>query len=483
MLQIFRDKAQSTFIQAIVLVIALVFIFWGVGTNMMSNREAAIVVNDEEISFQDYQKVYDQLLSNYRQQFGGSVPEELLQNLGLSQQVKNQLIQGSLLRQGATAMGLMASADEVQRRIQGMVQFQENNFFNIEKYKSTLKNNRLTPHTFEANMRYDMLSGKAVASIGGFAAIVSDTEILDRFQQDKESISILFTKISPSDFQAKVNVEEEKILAWFDQNKEAYKTAPRIKLKFLSFSYDNETENLTVSDEQIESRYQENLDRYQIPEKRHARHILLKADENSSAETLTTQLAKAEEVRAKAIAGEDFTELARTFSEGPTKDTGGDLGNFSKGQMVKPFDDAVFSMQEGEISEVVKTRFGYHVILLEKILPATTQPLAEVREALLKEIKSSLARPAVFQKANAAYEGIIAAGSLQEYARLNPDAIILETDYFSRSALPEKLDKSPIIQDTAFSLKSGELSSLLESPDGYSILYAEAIEEPTIPEL
>ncbi len=118
MLQIFRDKAQSTFIQAIVLVIALVFIFWGVGTNMMGSREAAIVVNDEEISFQDYREVYDQLLSSYRQQFGGSIPEELLQTLGLSQQAKNQLIQGALLRQGATDMGLMASAPEVQRRIQ-----------------------------------------------------------------------------------------------------------------------------------------------------------------------------------------------------------------------------------------------------------------------------------------------------------------------------------------------------------------------------
>lgn len=483
MLQIFRDKAQSTFIQAVVLVIALVFIFWGVGTNMMNNREAAIVVNDEEISFQDYQQVYDQLLSNYRQQFGGSVPEELLQSLGLSQQVKNQLIQGALLRQGATAMGLMASAPEVQRRIQAMVQFQENNSFNLDKYKSTLKNNRLTPHKFEEDMRYDMLSSKAVSSIGDFATIVAETEILDKFQQDKESISLLFSKISPINFQDKVTIEEEKLLAWFEQNKETYKTAPRIKLKFLSFPYDSESKNITISDEQLEKSYQENLARYQVPEKRHARHILLKADENSSTETLASQLAKAEVVRAKAMAGEDFTVLAKTFSEGPTKDSGGDLGTFTKGQMVKPFDDAVFSMKEGEISEVVKTRFGYHVILLEEILPAATVPLAEVREELAKELKNKLARPAVFQKANDAYEGIIAAGSLQQYALINPDATIMETDFFSRSDFPKSLDNAPIIQDTAFSLKSGELSSLLESPGGYSILYAEAIQEPTVPSL
>ncbi len=483
MLQIFRDKAQSTFIQAIVLVIALVFIFWGVGTNMMGSREAAIVVNDEDISFQEYQQVYDQLLSNYRQQFGGSVPEELLQTLGLSQQVKNQLIQGALLRQGASTMGLLVPAPEIQRRIQNMVQFQDNSSFNIDKYKSILASNRLTPHKFEANMRYDMLSSKAVASIADFSTIVADTEILDRFQQDKESVSLLFAKLSPLDFHNKVAIEEEKIVTWFNLNTETYKTEPRIKLKFLSFPYKNEAGNLTISDEQIETSYQQNLNRYQEPEKRHARHILLKADENNSTEEHTTQLAKAEAVKAKAEAGDDFTTLAQNYSEGPTKESGGDLGSFTRGQMVKPFDDAVFLMKEGEISAVIKTRFGYHVILLEEILPATTLPLVDVREELTKELKNELARPSVFQKANDAYEGIIAAGSLHEYAQLTPDATILETDFFSRADFPEELDKAPIVRDTTFSLKNGELSSLLESPDGYSILYAEAIQEPTVPEL
>ena len=483
MLQIFRDKAQSTFIQGIVLVIALVFIFWGVGTNMMSNRESALVVNDEEISFQEYQQVYDKLLSSYRQQFGGSVPEELLQTLGLSQQVKNQLIQGTLLRQGATDMGLLASAPEVQRHIQGMVQFQENDAFNMDKYKSILTSSRLTPHKFEAGIGQDMLTGKVVTSIMDFSTIVADTEILDRYQQDKESVSLRFAKISPLDFQDKVNVEEEKMVAWFDQHKETYKSAPRLKLKFLSFPYGDEAENLTISDEQLENRYRQNLARYQTPEKRHARHILLKADENSSSTTHASQLATAEEVKAKAEAGENFITLAETYSEGPTKVNGGDLGSFSRGQMVKPFDDAVFLMQEGEVSEVVKTRFGYHVILLEEIFPATTRPLAEVQEELSKELQTELARPAVFQKANEAYEGIIAAGSLQEYARLTPDAAIRETDFFSRSEYPEELDKTPVIRDTAFSLKKGELSSLLESSAGYSILYAEAIQEPVVPEL
>jgi len=342
MLQIFRDKSQSVFIQAIVLVIALVFIFWGVGANMMDSREAAIVVNDQEISFQEYQSTYDKLLSSYRQQFGGSVPEELLQSLGLNEQVKSQLIQQALLRQGAEAMGILVSAPEVQTHIQEMAQFQVNDSFNMEKYKSLLASNRLTPHQFETSQRVDMLSAKGVQAIGSFATTVTDAEINDLFQQAKESVTLNFIKISPSDFIDNVVIEDDALAEWFAQNKENYKTDPLIKLKFLSFQYDADSEN-----------------------------------------------------------SED----------------------------------------------------------------------------------ASNTRAAVFQRANDAYEGIISAGSLQEYANIHPEVDIQETDFFSHLTPPATLDNSPVVQEKVFSLKTGELSSLIESPSGYSILYAEAIQAPEIPSL
>ncbi|RUM42176.1 MAG: hypothetical protein DSY80_07665 [Desulfocapsa sp.] len=333
MLQIFRDKAQSTFIQAVVLIIVLVFVFWGVGANMMDSRQSAIVVNGEDISFQQYQRAYDQLLSSYRQQFGGSIPEALMKSLGLARQVKTQLIQQALLRQGAQAMGLRVSGPEVQRHIQEMVQFRENGAFSMEKYKATLQSNRLTPHKFEASMRYDALSDKGVQAIGDFATTATDAEIADLYQQARESISLNFTVINPTSFIEQVTVNDEALQ---EKNKENYKTAPQIKLKFLSFSYDKENAN------------------------------------------------------SKAVA---------------------------------------------------------------------------------------------FKKANQAYEGIISAGSLQEFAKQHPESTILATDYFPQSNPPANIDKDPAIQQTAFALKAGELSSLLESPTGYSILFAEAVQAPKIPDL
>ena len=343
MLQIFRDKSQSMFIQAVVLVIALVFIFWGVGANMMDSREAAIVVNDEEISFQEFQRTYDQLLSTYRQQFGGSIPEALLDGLGLTAQAKSQLIQQALLRQGAASMGLLVSEPEVQRNIKEMVQFQENGSFDMAKYKTILSSNRMTPHKFEASMRYSSLSSKGVAAIENFSTVVTDAEIQDLFQQAKESVSLQFIKIVATDFTDKVTIEEEALATWFEENKERYKTDPKLKLKFLSFPYSKGSESADSGDEAM--------------------------------------------------------------------------------------------------------------------------------------------RAAVFQKANEAYENIIAAGSLQEYAKLHPEAEILETDYFTRRSVPDTLDNNPSVHNTAFSLKAGELSSLVESPAGYSILYAESIQEPEFPPL
>lgn len=343
MLQIFRDKSQSTFIQTVVMVIALVFVFWGVGANMMNQRKAAIVVNDEEISYQDYQRTYDRLLSSYRQQFGGSIPEELLQSLGLSEQAQNQLIQQVLLRQGSVAMGLLVSAPEIQKNIQETPQFQDNGAFSMEKYKALLASNHFTPHKYENSKRTDMLSTKGVRAIRNFATTITDAEINDLYQLSKEKVTLQFAKIVPSNFIDKVKVKEDTLATWFEQNKNNYKTNPKVRLKFLSFPYKDQTTKDGTTDETI--------------------------------------------------------------------------------------------------------------------------------------------RAAVFQKANDAYEGIISAGSLQEYAKLHPEAVILETDFFSKQAPPETLDKAPAVQNTAFTLKKGELSSLIESPDGYSILYAEAIQEPTIPSL
>lgn len=483
MLQILRKKAQSTFIQIIVVIIALVFIFWGVGTNMSGNRQAALVINGDEITFQEFQQAYDRAYQQLSDQFGGNVPKGLAETFGVKQQVINQLVQSTLLRQGAEEMGLQVSGQEIRKIIEEMVQFQQNGVFSMEQYKNVLAANRMAPTKFEASMQIDRLSEVAAREIGNFAAVATDFEIEELYSQVNEKIDLKYIKISPDHFSDKVVIEDAALLEWFETVKDNYKTEPQVKLRYLPFTYEAIGSKIEIDAAKVEEYYQNNLKNFQTPEQRHARHILFKAGDDDSATVHESQKKKAEEVLELALASEDFAALARQYSEGPSKDNGGDLGFFSRGSMVPDFENAAFTLQKGEVSPVVKTRFGYHIIQLEEIRPASTRPLEEVRTEIIKTLQRKEAETALaFQVANSAYEGIIGSGSLDKYGQDNPDVQILETDFFAKSNAPSELQQDAQFLDSAFALNKGELSSLIKGQSGYVILFAEDFKEPEIPE-
>jgi peptidyl-prolyl cis-trans isomerase D len=482
MLQILRKKAQSPLIQIIVVIIALVFIFWGVGTNMGKSNQAALSVNGEEISFQQYQQAYDRAYQQLSNQFGGNVPKGMVEKFGLKQQVINQLIQTALLRQGAAAMGIIVSGDEIRTFIQTMVQFQENGAFSMARYKAVLAANKMSPAKFEQSMRFDHLAEVASREIGRFGAIATDFEIQDIYSQINEKIAVKYTRISPADFVGKVVVNDEILTTWFETVKDKYKTDPRLKLNYLVFSYDEIGRMVTIDKTKIEEYYQDNLDSFKVPEQRHARHILFKAGAEDSAQIHQEKAEKAAEVLKLLKNGGNFIALAKEYSEDPAKNSGGDLGFFAAGQMVPAFDEVVFAMQPGTISDVVKTQFGYHIIKLEEIKPATTPTLAEVAGKITGILQRKEAESLAFQVANDAYEAIISAGSLAKYAEANPSIKLHQTDFFTKNDAPADLKNDPQFLDKTFDLNKGELSSLLKGQSGYAILFAEDKQEPEIPQ-
>jgi peptidyl-prolyl cis-trans isomerase D len=483
MLQFLRKKAQSLVIQIIVVIIALVFIFWGVGTNLMNRQEAAILVNGEEISFQDYQQAYEQAYARIAQQFGGTIPKGLAEGLNIKQQIINQLVQAALLRQGGMDMGLTVSGNEIQKEIEGMTQFQNNGSFDIERYKAILASNRLSPEKYEDSLRYDLMANKTMANISAFALEPTDFEIEDLYNLEKEAVFVSYTVVSPKTYLDEVEVEQAGLEQWFQENGTRYQTEKMVQLTYLPFIYKQVGEKVTIEAADIQGYYDQHLTEYQTPEKRHARHILFKATDGDPEDEHLKQQAMAEEIRARAENGEDFASLAREFSEGPSGPTGGDLGFFERGRMVKPFDDVVFSMETGTISEVVKTDFGYHVISLEEIQLAGIRPLEDVQAEIEDKLKLEQAKPLAFQLANSAYENIISAGSLAAFRDAYPETGAITTEFLARSAPPAGITSDPVFLDKAFSLKEGELSSLIETGEGYAIISATAIREPQVPEL
>ncbi len=469
--------------QAIVVIIALVFIFWGVGTQMMNRNNSAITINGEDISFQQFQKEYDQAQKRLRDRFNGSIPPGFAEKIGLKRQVINKFVQEALLRQGGTKMGLIVSPAEVQDQIQNMPVFQDNGAFSIKKYKLLLSRNGYSAHGFEDSIRFDDLSQKTLTAIEGFSSIVTDREIQDIYNMEKESVSVLFAKISPDSFSDKVVVNDKDLAAWYETVKDKYKTKPKLQLRYLDFDQDKMAQAYTPTEEQIKNYYDNNIQKFSTPEQRHARHILFKLDANSSPKDIEAQKKKAEEVLKLAKSGKDFAKLAQKYSEGPTAKQGGDLGFFPKGQMVKSFDNAVFSLKQGEISNIVRSPFGFHIIKLEAIKPAVVKPLSEVRDKIVQDLRSSKGQSLAFEKANDCYKGIIGSGSLQAYVKQHPELTVNQTDFFTRESPPEAIKGDKKFLAAAFALKQGELSSLVQTGHGYAILFAEHIKEPRIPKL
>lgn len=483
MLQLLRNKAQSIFIQVIVVVIALVFIFWGVGTDMMNNSEAALVVNGEEVSFQQYQQAYDQAFQNLGKQFGGTVPKGMAEALGLKEQVITQLVQATLLRQGGAEMGVRLSSIEIQHTIQAMSQFEKTGVFDIETYNSVLQANQLSPTKFESNMRYDMIAEKTARAIGDFSNVATEFEVQDLYKQINDSVSVNYVALSPANYVDAVQIEEDKLAQWFTTVKENYKTPPQLKLDYLAYNYDTVGNKIEIDDATIAQYYNNNTTNFQSAEQRHARHILFKASPEDTAEMHKQKRAQAEDILKRAQAGEDFATLAETFSEGPSKTNGGDLGFFTEGRMVPTFDQAVFELAPNSISEIVKTDFGYHIIKVEEIKPATTRSLDQSRDEIITLLQKEQAQALAFQLANNAYEGIISAGSLSAYLEASPDAPFTTTDFFSKDDAPDSIKNDIPFLDAAFALNKGELSSLVKTTYGFAILFANDIKKPETPAL
>lgn len=480
MLEILRKKAQSPVLQTIVVIIVLVFVFWGVGTNNNnSGGQNVATVNDTPILYPDYQQAYDQAITKLREQFGGNIPKGFLESFDLQTQVLDQLIKSMLLRQGGQETGLLVSKNEVMETVKEMEAFRENGIFSMEQYKAILSGSRMTPATFEESMRRDLLTNKIMDHAGNFAKVV-ESEVEEIFNYENEEIQLEYVSLKADDFKKKVEISDASLAAFHEENKENYKTAQQVKLKYLAFPFKDIAPS-PISDEEAEKFYRQNVDRYSTPEKRGASHILLKTTEGDSDERLTERRQEMESILARARDGEDFGMLAQKYSEGPSAPKGGYLGVFGRGQMVPAFDSAVFALQENEISDVVKTRFGFHIIRLDKIEPATIKPLTEARAEIETTINEGRAKNSSFAKASTAYEEIIRAGSLAKYGETG-EATVLETDFFERKSAPT--GNGPVNEaaflNAAFALKKGELSSLVELYQGYAIIYAEDVKEPEI---
>ena len=482
MLHIFRRHAQSLVIQGVVVIIAIVFVFWGFGASLKGDQRSAITVNSEGIGFEEYQRAYERLHEDVAARFGGNLTKEMADSLHLKEQVIGRLVQSALLRQGAKGIGLEVSGKEIQDTIAAMPQFQDGGHFSLEKYKALLAANRLTANKFENNLRHDLLREKAAREVGDFASRVSDREVEDIFQYSNQRVALSLLRFRPAAYRNQIKVDDKALAAWYEGEKDGFKTSPEVKIRYLAYRYADLAPTIAIGDERIRQYYDEHADEFTHPEMRRPRILFLKAD----AASMPAKMKEAEALRARAVAGEDFAVLAHRYSEHESKTGGGDIGFLPKLNTTgadNPMEKLLFSLKPGDIGPAVSVQDGVLLIQLVEIKEARRDPFAEVKEKIAGQLRQKEAESLAFKRANDAYEGIIGAGSIQAYLEKHADEHLQTTGFFREDQPPAGLSKDPAFLRKVFALGAGELSSLLKAPDGCFIVFADEKKASVVPDL
>ncbi|MBW2108402.1 MAG: SurA N-terminal domain-containing protein [Deltaproteobacteria bacterium] len=467
-------------IKVVLGVIVIVFIFWGVGSYRSQRGSRVAVVNGETISVDEYRNTYEQLLDQYRRQFGNALDEKLLKTLNVRKQALDKLINQRLLLQAADRLNLHVTDQEVVNTIQNIKAFQQDGRFSARRYQRVLAANRLSPEAFEANMRMDLVVSKVRAFVQSTAK-VSEAEAREQFNWREEQRRIDYVAFDPASYRD-ITISPEDLKAYFASHQEAYQAPAKIKVAYVRVGFKDLESQSQVQEEDISQYFEQNRDHYGTPKKVRARHILFRLDPDAPQETLDAVRAKAQKVLDQARAGADLAKLAEKYSEDPgSKKRGGDLGFFTRDKMVKPFSDAAFSMKPGQISDLVATRFGWHIIKVEAVQQAKEPVLSEVHDKIRDKLVQDAARTLAYDKAEALYDATYGA-HLMDVAK-KKGLEVHETDFFDRRGAVEGIKPSGKFTELAFSLDDDEVSEPLELSDGYYLLEVVERKEATIPPL
>lgn len=395
MLETIRKYTQGWLAKAILALITIPFALWGIDSYLQqAGSNAAIAkVDGETITVQQYGNA----LQNWRNrlQAEGKVDPALLDRPEIKQSVLDGLITNRLLANEVQRANFRISDEQLANHIITLPDFQNDGRFSQELYDQILSQNRLSPSQFESRMRGDLLTQQARDSLASLAYMpkASAEKILQIEHQQRE---VSIAELRTADYLSQVKVEPAEVQAYYDKHKDKFQIPEQVKLEFVMLSANTLIAGMQVSEEETRKFYDENAAKFQGDEKRRASHILIGFGVSSTPQAKQEARKKAEQVLAEVKKNPGkFDELAKKYSQDPgSAEKGGDLGVFGRGSMVKPFEDAVFSMKPGAVSDLVESEFGFHIIKLTEI-----QGEAQTYETVRPQIRAEL----MYQKALAKF--------------------------------------------------------------------------------
>jgi len=481
LLSLMRKHAKSWLIKVLIGIIAAVFVFY-FGYSFTEKRALKTAyVNGELITSQEYKKAYFDLMERLRRDYKDLLNEDLLKTFDVKNRALVNLINQRLITQEARRLGLDVTEEEIQQAVMDYSAFQINGRFDMGRYQTLLSHNRMKPEDFEATIEQELLEGKLRQFLYAFSD-VTDQEVLDYYTYANEKIKISFVRFKPEKFRKSVKPDEVAIKDFFEEHREEYRVPAKTKIAYLAIDPKTLEDGIEISENEIQSYYKYNIDTYSEPKKVKASHILFKLDEEAEEKREEEVRQKAESVLKEAREGKDFAELAKKYSEGPTKSKGGDLGYFSIGQMVRPFEDAVFKMQPGEISDLVRTDFGYHIIRVEDIKEAKEKTLDEVRDQVINILIRETSMELAYEKGRTLIDQMPYDTELAQYAA-GHGIETKHTDYLTQDENIPGIGGDNKLRKTIFSLAKNETTELVELADKYYIFQVSDKRASYLPEM
>ncbi len=447
-----------------------------------SANDTIATVDGRVVKAGDFRTMYAQQVDAYRQAYGANLNDQLLKQLGIEQRLIQQMIDEEAVLAEAKRLGLSVTDAEVEARLIRLPALQENGVFvGYDRYRQMLDMQRppLTAPQFEDQLRRTLLAEKVQAAVTGWVR-VSDADVEKEYRSKNEKVKLELAVFNAAQFRSGIQPTDAELQAQFTAHPDLYQIGERRRVRFLSIDAQSLRSKVTVTDAEIQAQYQANIATYSTPEQVHVRHILFKTEGKDDAKVK----AAAEAVLAKAKApGADFAKLATQYSEDEgSKDKGGEYDFFGKGTMVKEFEDAAWALQPNEISGLVKTQFGYHIIKMLEKRPASVKPLDEVKAQIDDQLR--------WQKAQAEAQKINdeIAPSIKTPADLDRIAqarslVVGDSGLFTRDEPLAGLGFVPAVSAEAFAMKQGAVSGSLKTDRGFAFITLTEVQAPHAPKL
>ena len=440
MLQAIRNRAQGILAWVILILIGVPFALWGIQNYFSSGKEQPVaVVGDRDIFERDVNRAYEQNLANLA---GMDFEEKQLKREAL-----NRLINEELIVQSAEDDGLALSDSDVREFVQSLPYFQTDGKFDKEKYKLMLSSQGISPAQFAAQIRKSLTMEQYQRGITD-TALVTKQQLEAFYRLRNEQRQIEYFTVPSKKFEGEIS--EKDVEAYYQENLTAFQNPEKVSVEYLSISLEDIAKTIHPTEEELKSLYDEQKSQYRTTERRKVSHILI-AVESDKEEADKAALTKATQLRERLVKGEDFSVVVKEASDDKASaEKGGDLG-FINPETVDPnFSNTAFALSKNEISQPVKTPFGYHLIKVTELMPATTKPFEQVRDELAQNFQRSAAENKFYELGQTLTEQSFEHPDTLEPAAKALNLQIAQTALFTRDA-GEGIAAEEKVRDAAFS--------------------------------